>query len=225
MCLGLREGRVWPIVVATMKETHMNKYIKLAITSASTVALMVGGTLTANASEPAAASVAAETTETSYSGRDVIGLLAFGAGPIVEAHPELEAYAPVSDEVSDSTIDEVYELYLKAEPEFDSIVSEPLQSGDPRQVEAALDSFADVSLDVADELGIEVPQEVRVAPMAAVLFVVVVAAVAGAVVGTVLGAVNIRYAVNTVEWWGAGTGASAITDQKRAAGFAKALGK
>jgi SdpC family antimicrobial peptide len=187
--------------------------------------MVVAGTVSANASEPTAASRPAEASETSYSGRDVIGLLAFGAGPIVDAHPELEAYAPTSDEVSDSTIDEVYELYVKVEPEFDSIVAEPLQSGDPRQAEAALASFADVSLDVADELGIEVPQEVRIEPMAAVLFVVVVAAVAGAVVGTVLGAVNIRYAVNTVEWWGAGTGASVITDQKRAAGFAKALGK
>ncbi|QNE37379.1 hypothetical protein [Leifsonia shinshuensis] len=203
----------------------MNKYIKFAIISASAFALVVAGTTSANASEPTAASRPAEVSETSYSGRDVIGLLAFGAGPIVDAHPELELYAPTSDEVSDSTIDEVYELYVKVEPEFDSIVTEPLQSGDPRQAEAALASFADVSLDVADELGIEVPQEVRIAPMAAVLFVVVVAAVAGAVVGTVLGAVNIRYAVNTVEWWGAGTGASVITDQKRAAGFAKALGK
>lgn len=187
--------------------------------------MIAAGSISANASEGIPEKPATSTSETMYSGRDVVALLAFGAGPIMDAHPELEGYAPISEQVSDTAIGEVYELYLNAESDFDSLITEPLQSGDPRQAEAALESFADVSVDVATELGIEIPDEVGISPMAAIIFVVVVAAVAGAVVGTVLGAVNIRYAVNTVEWWGAGTGASVITDQKRAAGFAKALGK
>ncbi|WP_085369781.1 hypothetical protein [Leifsonia sp. NCR5] len=193
----------------------------MLVTIASSTALVVASTVPAHASEPEPSSAAGETT---YSGRDVIGLLAFGAGPILEAHPELEPYSPTSESVSESAIDEIHKLYLEAEPDFDALVTEPLQSGDPRQAEAALESFADVSVEVAGELGIELPDNVEIAPMAAIIFVVVVAAVAGAVVGTVLGAVNIRYAVNTVEWWGAGLGSSAITAQKRAAGLAKALG-
>ncbi|PPH54420.1 MULTISPECIES: hypothetical protein [unclassified Rathayibacter] len=201
--------------------------MKSAVSVLCAAALVLAGNLPAVAA-PSGASLVAQheaATTTSYTDHDIISFLVLGSGPVYEDHKALSPYAPEVDSVTVEARDEMYALFMGVEPNFNELVTVPLQSGDPRLVDVALENFSEISYGVAEVMGLNVPDKEEFVSARSIVFVVVVAAVAGAAVATVAGAGNVGWVWNTIDFWGTSTEQSPISHEKRAAQFAAALGK
>jgi SdpC family antimicrobial peptide len=107
---------------------------KLLLASITAGALVLAGTSAASASavrQDPTHLVSANVTANDYSDRDVIEFLAFGSD-------ELAAEAPPAE-----LVDDILAGVTEVNPEFHNQVTEPLQSGDPVAVEAALTTYND----------------------------------------------------------------------------------
>ena len=126
---------------------NLGKPLLVAITAG---ALVLSGTTAAsadNASRDASVSAVADVTTRDYTDREVVEFLAFGAGTIDAEHPVLIAelgYDGVAAEAPPAElVDEIVAGVTQVNPEFHAQVTEPLQSGDPVAVEAALTVYND----------------------------------------------------------------------------------
>jgi len=121
---------------------NAGKPLLVAITAG---ALVLAGTTAASAnsaSRDAPLTVAADVTAGDYTDREVVEFLAFGSGTIDAEHPGLIAelgYDGLAAEAPPTElVDEIVAGVTQVNPEFHAQVTEPLQSGDPVAVEAAL---------------------------------------------------------------------------------------
>jgi len=174
-----------------------------------------------------AASVkAAETAR--FTDRDVITFFSFGLGPISESVPELAAFIPaVQEEIPAEVIDEVVDYYLAAEPDFNTAITLPLQSGDPRQAQAAIAGFQDATEQVATDAGISTDvADAGDASAQCIVWLAAALAVAGAIAGTVVLVVNVNAVFNitySVNMTTSRTAGSELSSQQFAAELARVL--
>ncbi|WP_017609226.1 hypothetical protein [Nocardiopsis xinjiangensis] len=95
-----------------------------------------------------------------YSDQEILQLLLAAQGPIAEDHPELPRLLGFDEEKPHTDTEGlavIIDEYLKFEPDFDELVSQPLQSGDPDEVDRALMAFTGSFMEFmevsAEELG------------------------------------------------------------------------
>lgn len=96
----------------------------------------------------------------SYSDQEVLQLLLAAQGPVAENHPELPRLLGFDEDKPHTDTEglvQVIDAYLEFEPEFAALVAEPLQSGDPDEVDRALMDFTESFMEFmevsADQLG------------------------------------------------------------------------
>lgn len=80
-------------------------------------------------------------SNTLYSDKEVLELLLAAQGPIADKNPDIVKTLGFSEEKPETdpvALDKVIDEYLAETPEFNSKVSKPFQSGDPEQVDGAL---------------------------------------------------------------------------------------
>lgn len=123
---------------------------KLLLTGITAGALVLAGTTAASAdsaNHDAPRSVAADVAAGGYTDREVVEFLAFGAGSIDAEHPGLITelgYDGIAPEAPPAElIDEIVAGVTQVNPKFHAQVTQPLQSGDPVAVEAALTVYND----------------------------------------------------------------------------------
>ena len=97
-----------------------------------------------------------------HSDRDVLELLLAGTGPIAEKHPllvERLGFNPDRPDTDPRLLHKFISQYLKYDADFKYAVREPLASGDPARVEAALIHLSVKSLDLLErDYGLVVSQ-------------------------------------------------------------------
>lgn len=79
-----------------------------------------------------------------YSDTEILQLLLAGQGRVVDENPELRSilgFSPDKPNTLDAPLQAVIREYLSKAPDFNSAVSQPLQSGDPERVDEALRYF------------------------------------------------------------------------------------
>jgi len=104
------------------------------------------GSVVVAADSPGRASlVRTERSATRYTDAQVLRFLVLAEGKIAADHPQLApslGFTPASAEVDRAAADRLMADYLAATPDFHGRVSVPVQSGDPKRVDAALERFA-----------------------------------------------------------------------------------
>lgn len=131
----------------------MNKLSKILLAGITAGALVLAGTTAASATatrHDVSATATAGSARSNFSDRDVIEFLAFGSGKIDAAHPGLIAalgYDFPTKQPPSSLVDDIVAGVHKVNPAFHAQVTEPLLSGDPVAVEAALTTYNDSMLE------------------------------------------------------------------------------
>lgn len=80
-----------------------------------------------------------------YTDRELLEFLVAGQGPIADRHPELLSFLGFSADkptTAQKPLNRFMRDYLAADPDFHRTVTVPMQSGDPKMVNAALRQFS-----------------------------------------------------------------------------------
>lgn len=98
----------------------------------------------------------ASTADQKYSDRDVVAFFVLGTGRIYDDKPELAKSLGITrQDVSDADIEYVLQKFNEVDPEFNSAVTNALQSGDAERAQSGLDRLVDDSSKVADRIQAE----------------------------------------------------------------------
>ncbi|RMI14098.1 hypothetical protein, partial [Cellulomonas triticagri] len=125
----------------------------IGVTVAAAVAVVpVGGAVADAGKGMGAAPVGASGQEWSrFSDRDVVSFFLLATGPLFDTHRGLARELGMQrQEVPAQVVDEVLAAVRSIDPDFDSDVLAPIQSGDPVRAEAALSRLAEIAEQISE---------------------------------------------------------------------------